>query len=181
MSSDINVDNILETAENEIDNIKDNVAKLELKFQFMQQDITAIREAVTTIIYKKQINNETPNDNNYKEEEEISEIIDEEDEVAAAEQRLKFQFTTPGKPNNNNRNTRRRSFLLENTKYNLDNPRKVVYSAKLPDYAYIKLEKLTLLRTYSFYDQIALWQEKWEHPLRAAQLMSENVLNLLRD
>ena len=90
MSSDINVDNILESAEKEIVNIKDNVANLELKFQFMQQDIAAIREAVTMIIYKKQINNETHN-KDYIEEKEISVIIDEEDEVAEAEQRLKFQ------------------------------------------------------------------------------------------
>ena len=60
-------------------------------------------------------------------------------------------------------------------------PREVLYTAPLPSHAHIELKSLKLMPAFIFFEEITKWEEKHFHPLQPTRLMSENVLNLLRD
>jgi hypothetical protein len=58
---------------------------------------------------------------------------------------------------------------------------KVTYTAPLPDFSHIRLSSLKLFPAFIFFKKKAKWEEKDEHGLETSQLITETVLNLLRD
>jgi hypothetical protein len=77
-------------------------------------------------------------------------------------------------------NNRRKSFLSLEPNRDVRQT-KLVYSAPLPDFSYIKLNTFSVMAAYNFYEEIIDYEVKYNHRLRASQLLSKRIVVTLRD